>query len=494
MEHLSRALHGPRTARLSERSLAVLNALLTFHPETVLTGDDLIVFPSNEQIALRAHGMPSSTMRRHLALLVDAGLIIRRDSPNGKRYARKGSGGAVSQAFGFDLSPLVARAAEIEGLAEAVMAEERELRYARERITLARRDIVKMIATGLEEAIPLPSSRAGALDLGGRASFFRAVVSRITPNASIAELEQIADELGALADDLLKALESHVKQTNMGANGASNEHHIQNSNPKPPIDLEPALQESRTAQPASAHARTEAAGRNRVPPTHGARGLPGHCRLRQGRDLALARTPRRGGRRAHGPRRQPERVGGGAGGHGRKIRRDRHRGHPPARRGDHQRRRLSARAHAQSAGQRILDRADADGPDRRQETERRNVLERKETEERCFRRNIGDPPDSGSRILLAGSNRSGALSRALETRCLGQVHREAVAPTLAAGHFRRSVAASPLDVAFVDLGRRGEAGAQRVSGRLLLPLACGMIAAHAAASARRLTRRATWRS
>ena len=42
---------------LSERSLAVLNALLTFHPETVLTGDDLIVFPSNEQLALRAHGM-----------------------------------------------------------------------------------------------------------------------------------------------------------------------------------------------------------------------------------------------------------------------------------------------------------------------------------------------------------------------------------------------------------------------------------------------------
>ena len=146
---------------VSERSLAVLNALLTFHPETVLTGNDLIVFPSNEQIALRAHGMPSSTMRRHLALLVDAGLIIRRDSPNGKRYARKGRGGAVSQAFGFDLSPLVARAAEIEGLAETVMAEERALRYARERITLARRDIVKMIATGLEEAIPLPSIGQG---------------------------------------------------------------------------------------------------------------------------------------------------------------------------------------------------------------------------------------------------------------------------------------------------------------------------------------------
>ncbi len=61
---------------------------------------------------------------------------------------------------------------------------------------------------------------------------------------------------------------------------------------------------------------------------------------------------------------------------------------------------------------------------------------------------------------LAGPNRSGALRRALEPRCVGQVHREAVAPTLAAGHFRRNVAELPPDVAFVDLGRRGQAGAQ----------------------------------
>jgi replication initiation protein RepC len=70
---------------LTERALAVLDALLAFHPETALTGEDLIVFPSNEQLALRAHGMPPSTLRRHIAVLVDAGVIIRRDSPNGKR-------------------------------------------------------------------------------------------------------------------------------------------------------------------------------------------------------------------------------------------------------------------------------------------------------------------------------------------------------------------------------------------------------------------------
>ena len=45
---------------VSERALAVLNALLSFYPETTLTGEEeLIVFPSNEQLCLRTHGMPA---------------------------------------------------------------------------------------------------------------------------------------------------------------------------------------------------------------------------------------------------------------------------------------------------------------------------------------------------------------------------------------------------------------------------------------------------
>ena len=125
----------------------MLNALLSFHPETVLTGEGLIVFPSNKQLSLRAHGMAPATLRRHLAALVDCGLIIRRDSPNGKRYARKGRAGEIEKAFGFDLAPLVCRAEEFEAMAEEVRAQARALRLVREQITLCRRDIAKMIAT-----------------------------------------------------------------------------------------------------------------------------------------------------------------------------------------------------------------------------------------------------------------------------------------------------------------------------------------------------------
>ena len=58
-------------------------------------------------------------------------------------------------AFGFDLSPLVARSEEFEAWAEDVRAEERALKLVRERITLCRRDIAKMIVTGVDEGVPV---------------------------------------------------------------------------------------------------------------------------------------------------------------------------------------------------------------------------------------------------------------------------------------------------------------------------------------------------
>ena len=110
--------------------------------------------------------MPPSTLRRHLAVLVDSGVIIRRDSPNGKRTREKGKDGLINHAFGFDISPLVARVEEFEGLAEEIRAADRALRLVRERTTLLRRDIAKMIATGIEEGVPTQRRRAGESGLG----------------------------------------------------------------------------------------------------------------------------------------------------------------------------------------------------------------------------------------------------------------------------------------------------------------------------------------
>jgi replication initiation protein RepC len=236
----------------SERALAVLNALLSFHPETTLTGDDeLIVFPSNEQLCLRTHGMPASTLRRQIAVLVDAGLIVRRDSPNGKRYARKGRGGGITLAFGFDLAPLVVRAEEFERLAEEIEAEARAVRLAKERITLCRRDIAKMITTGIEESVPTERAGQGPASWQELHVIFRGLVEGISRTAGLGELEAAADALSSLADDILNLLKIQIKSTNMSANESPDERHIQNSNPNSLIDLEPSPQEGRatTAEP-----------------------------------------------------------------------------------------------------------------------------------------------------------------------------------------------------------------------------------------------------
>ena len=224
-----RAITEAKTAiGVSDRALAVLNALLTFHQDNTMTGEGaLIVFPSNRELALRAHGMSPATLRRHLAALVDADLVIRRDSPNGKRYARKGQGGAIRDAFGFDLTPLVARSAEFERLAEEAKQEWQAYLLVRERITLCRRDIAKMIAAGIEEGVPG--------DWQGWHITFLEVSRQVPRTAARSEIEPLADELERVASDIRKILEAHVNSQNMSANESQTEHHIHNSNPDPSI-------------------------------------------------------------------------------------------------------------------------------------------------------------------------------------------------------------------------------------------------------------------
>lgn len=87
---------------LNDRCLAVLSSLLSFLPNDDLNEKSaLIVFPSNRQLCLRAHGMAESTLRRHLSALVNTGIIERKDSPTRKRYAHKGNEGDIELALGF---------------------------------------------------------------------------------------------------------------------------------------------------------------------------------------------------------------------------------------------------------------------------------------------------------------------------------------------------------------------------------------------------------
>ncbi|MCD2178804.1 plasmid replication protein RepC [Rhizobium sp. C1] len=210
---------------LSDRSIAVLEALLSFHPERQLDGSKpLIVFPSNQQLSLRTRGMSPATIRRHLAALVAAGLIFRRDSPNGKRYCRRDANGAPQDMFGFDLAPLALTAETIAAEAETVRAEERGRQALRSEVTLHLRDIAKLLQAALNE------KRAG--DWEGFEARLQALSGRVARHACLADLTERRNRLLRLRADVektyLEALSSCVSSNEMSACVHQFEHHIQN--------------------------------------------------------------------------------------------------------------------------------------------------------------------------------------------------------------------------------------------------------------------------
>ncbi|MFK3781679.1 plasmid replication protein RepC [Agrobacterium sp. NPDC089420] len=207
---------------VTDRSLAVLNALLSFYPKNELSSEaGLVVFPSNTQLSLRAHGMAEQTLRRHLSALVEAGLIIRKDSPNGKRYARKHKGGEISEAYGFSLAPLLARKAEIEDIAERILRERLDLQRLRENISLCRRDIQKLCemiaANGQIETFDAFQAR------------YAATVRSLGRNSKPAELKEIAGFLATLRAEVTNYLENLEKSENLSGNDCQNERLIKNS-------------------------------------------------------------------------------------------------------------------------------------------------------------------------------------------------------------------------------------------------------------------------
>ncbi|PYE87847.1 plasmid replication protein RepC [Phyllobacterium leguminum] len=233
---------GKAAIGISDRSLAVLDALVSFYPETNLSKEhSLVVFPSNAQLTSRAHGMADATLRRHIAALIECGLILRRDSPNGKRYARRGRGGEIGEAFGFSLAPLLARAGEFERIAEQVHAEAQALRHARQQITLHRRDIQKLIEAAAQEGI------SGHWDVLWKR--FRGIVEAIPRRAERAELERIAAELQELRCAITKLLQTHVNQQNISGSESQNERQQSNSNTETYIESESGMEKDLKENP-----------------------------------------------------------------------------------------------------------------------------------------------------------------------------------------------------------------------------------------------------
>jgi hypothetical protein len=97
-----------------------------------------------------ALGLAPSQVKTINRALIEAGLITMKDSPNGKRYGVRDRAGRITEAYGFDLSPIAARHAEFVRLAEEARAERAAMGRLRRRATIARNGITQILETAAE--------------------------------------------------------------------------------------------------------------------------------------------------------------------------------------------------------------------------------------------------------------------------------------------------------------------------------------------------------
>lgn len=180
---------------LKPADLVLLDILGAYtRPQDWEDGRRPVVWASNACLMERT-GFSLSTVKRHTRRLAEAGVIAFADSPNGKRWGYRDEDGHIVEAYGFDLSPMAARAGEFLSL-HAEMEAQRDLcRRLRRQITVARRTI----RTALENAV--------TGDLTALRKQLDSLLSTLPGRTATAtHLEQILSEFNELKDRLYQAL------------------------------------------------------------------------------------------------------------------------------------------------------------------------------------------------------------------------------------------------------------------------------------------------
>ncbi|WP_138471466.1 plasmid replication protein RepC [Poseidonocella sp. HB161398] len=154
-------------------------------PQDWEEGETPVVWPSNALLMERT-GLALTSLRRHLRRLCEAGLLVFRDSPNGKRWGRRAADGRITEAFGLDLSPLAARAGELRDLHERHAAERNAARRLRQQVTALTRTLADRL-----ELLP-PSQQAARRDA------FAEIDTPLPRHAGRPELAARAEALGLL--------------------------------------------------------------------------------------------------------------------------------------------------------------------------------------------------------------------------------------------------------------------------------------------------------
>ena len=114
-----------------------------------------IVWASNNYL-MEQTGFSLAALKRHIRRLLELGVIWVKDSSNGKRYGHRDDSGYIIEAYGFDLSPLAARAEEFEALHNQLLEERQFCKSLRTSLTVSRRVMRAKIEKALEKGLRGP--------------------------------------------------------------------------------------------------------------------------------------------------------------------------------------------------------------------------------------------------------------------------------------------------------------------------------------------------
>lgn len=209
---------------LKPGDLMLLDTLVVFtKPCDWEEGARRIVWPSNEHLVENT-GYSQSAVKRHLRRLVEAGLIAYKDSSNGKRWGRRDQGGRISEAYGFDLSPLAARVEEFEALYASVRAERSLVKDLKRRITVHRRTISAILESDYARGTDRFWHR-----LGRRHDTLLEALRR--GKAGSPALSEICRAFEALRNEAEEALGNMENSSETGPSGCRTTENDENMNP-----------------------------------------------------------------------------------------------------------------------------------------------------------------------------------------------------------------------------------------------------------------------
>jgi replication initiation protein RepC len=126
-------------------------------------------------------------------------------------------------------------------MAQQVAEDAQRLKVVKERTTIARRDVRKLITAAGEDGAPGDWTMIEAA--------YIAAVAKLRTAKSKADFEAILDELSLLREGILNVLEHQVFSEESGTNGSEARQHIQNSNTDSITESEPSSEKEQGEAP-----------------------------------------------------------------------------------------------------------------------------------------------------------------------------------------------------------------------------------------------------